>query len=926
MLRPGAHVLALYGGDFEGARAGAREVASAAQGMLFVHGDVRSAIAAASVALREARTARRDLRVAIHVGPASLTHELADGPAVDHIARVLHVAVPGQMLLTESCWTDLGGAALVLRDLGGVALAGFRGRCRLYQGLPRDLDFAPAPPRAAALPGRPAWGPERALAGMAELLGLGVRHLTLIGPPGSGRSALLSNLAHRLRSEAGDVVPVRCGDATAAALFRGVAVSMDLSLGRGAGRAAATEQLGFALAQRDRTTLLIDAVGPEVREELGEWLRAAPALRIVAVAPERLGLPGEVVWEVGPLPVRTSSGDSPAAEYLAERAASLGAPAVNQASLAALVDRVGGSPLALSLLASLLLVAAPDELLVRLGDSDVGEAGVLDEIFVRLPGPSRDALLRCAAVPCPLAPADLAAVVGADLPLLASFHGRGLLRSVFALDTAGLDRWALHPAVADLLRVRISADDRREVAAGLAERVLSDVARWEAWALGRHAPEVAARKVAQADALLALATGNDAPTAARAWLALQDVNSHYGLFEVERPRLDAAIENTQAGPDLDGLLLARATLWREANRPGEALADLERVRTGAMSRGDGAILGRCYLEAGRCLGSTGAAKASLDHFERAVAALLDASEVHDATRAEVALGAARVAASDVAGGEEALCRALSRARALEIRGAEAEALEHLGQIRRVQGRSGDARSCFREAARLAEEVGDRTLHAMSLSAGAAVDLSQGLVEEVIEPLELAVRLAGLGSARRCEAMSMSLLGRAHLTAGRRDEARRHLLQSLSLHRALRDPALEGYDMGYLGIAQHVSGNRTAARDYYSRAINLLENAGLAGPSALFSAWCGALEAQEGDLERARGLFERAAAHATAPADRLVGLLRFVAALAEAERDRGSVASVRGRLVPALVAVPRKSVDARLVAEFVQGQLEAAPLG
>lgn len=231
MLRPGAHVLALYGGDVEGVRTGGRVVPSAARGSLLVHEDVRSAIATASVALREARAARRDLRVAVHVGPAGLTAELADGPAVDHVARVLHVAVPGQMLLTQSCWTNLGGAALVLRDLGGVALAGFRGRCRLYQGLPRDLDFAPAPPRVAALPSRAAWGRERALLGMAELLDLGVRHLTLIGPAGSGRSALLSNLAHRLQSEVGDVVPVRCSDSTAAALFRGVAVSLDLSLG-----------------------------------------------------------------------------------------------------------------------------------------------------------------------------------------------------------------------------------------------------------------------------------------------------------------------------------------------------------------------------------------------------------------------------------------------------------------------------------------------------------------------------------------------------------------------------------------------------------------------------------------------------------------------------------------------------------------------
>jgi predicted ATPase len=156
---------------------------------------------------------------------------------------------------------------------------------------------------------------------LSELRTLLAEHrlVTVVGPPGIGKTRLACELGRLLRgdylAEGGvwraDLAEASDLDAACAAIARALSCSATAP-----GRSAAAA-LGAALAGRARTLIVLDAVescGASLADALAEWAAATPHIdwivtsrtRIASgegpsAAPDRARVPSGAVFELGPL-------------------------------------------------------------------------------------------------------------------------------------------------------------------------------------------------------------------------------------------------------------------------------------------------------------------------------------------------------------------------------------------------------------------------------------------------------------------------------------------------------------------------------------------------------------------------------------------------------------------------------------------------
>ncbi|WP_438484301.1 ATP-binding protein [Streptomyces sp. S186] len=169
--------------------------------------------------------------------------------------------------------------------------------------------------------------------------------VTLTGPAGVGKSLLArAVLEERTADRPGAVLRIACWDGLTAAELPG-------ALRRAAGLPApgTVEDLA-GHCRTHRMTLLLDDCDPLLdacAALVRQLLRTEPALRIVATARRPLGLPGERVLALAPLPVTLGEGIAgPAVELLAARTG----PAAPEL-LVAVCRALEGCPLAIGLAA-----------------------------------------------------------------------------------------------------------------------------------------------------------------------------------------------------------------------------------------------------------------------------------------------------------------------------------------------------------------------------------------------------------------------------------------------------------------------------------------------------------------------------------------------------------------------------------------------
>ncbi|HET7035884.1 MAG TPA: BTAD domain-containing putative transcriptional regulator [Thermomicrobiaceae bacterium] len=670
---------------------------------------------------------------------------------------------------------------------GGQRPLALRQYQQLVQALARELDLEPEPATQARYqaikrgetPARPAVtaspppqllpamsmttltsfiGREEEIARLREIIPAN-RLVTLTGAGGSGKTRLALEAARALLPAFRDGVrlvelaPLR----DPSLIMQAVAAALQLREEPGrAPREAVVDHLGQRelLLILDNCEHLIEGCADEAR-----WLLdACPALHILATSRARLGLAGELIWRVAPLPVPAPGqstnldqlGAVPAVRLFIERARltrpNLALTAETAPAVAAICRGLDGLPLALELVAARTNVLTLAQIAERLGDSlRLLVAGPRDrderhralratlEWSERLLAPAERALFHRLAVFSGGFTLEAAEAVGAGEPigseqvldLLAGLVDQSL---VLVDEHDGASRFRLLEPVrhfaAERLRDRGELDATRCRHAAYYLRLAQEA---EAFLFG---PE-------QAAWLARLEREHDNLRVALSW-ALE----HEGD---EALRLAAALARFW---ELRGHLTeGRAWMRRVLANPGGSAALRAKVLTGAGTlawregdnRGAATLHQEC-LELYRQLGETGGMALALvnlgaqalnqkdyDHAEKLVAESLSlARQVQDDNIIVMALtnlGLIALGRGDYARSAAFYEESLPVSRRIPNKHYIAVAVQNLGEIAHHQGDDQRALALHRESLSLAVELNDMVSTAFCLEEIAAIDVT-----------------------------------------------------------------------------------------------------------------------------------------------------------------------------------------------------------
>lgn len=318
---------------------------------------------------------RLSVRMAIHTGEAELRDGDYYGPAPNRCARLRAVAQGGQVLVSGATQavveTELP-RALGLKYLGEHHLKDIARAERVFQLTGPSLRTEFPPLRSESM------GATLPLAitsfiGRGEELGQveeevrRSRLVTLLGPPGVGKTRLAIEVAARLALEFDDrVCVVDLSTITDPRLVAGVIAS---TLGVREGPA---KELLLTIAdalKAERRLVVFDGCEQVVEESAraaGEILPRCPQLHLVATSREPLSIPGEVRWPLQNLSV------SDAVDLFAERARlvqpSFRLTEGRRPPLEELVKKLDCIPLAIELAAARINVLNVPQMLARLDD------------------------------------------------------------------------------------------------------------------------------------------------------------------------------------------------------------------------------------------------------------------------------------------------------------------------------------------------------------------------------------------------------------------------------------------------------------------------------------------------------------------------------------------------------------------------------
>lgn len=295
-------------------------------------------------------------RMGLHTGEAERVGSDHRGRPVNRAARIMSVGHGGQILLSDLAATLVrtGPDPVELADLGTVHLRGMAEPERLWQVLHPALEtrFAPVQGSAATAPSlprprTPLIGRERDAARLTDLA-CSHRIATLTGPGGVGKTRLAVHVANGL-SEAFEARFVDLANLHPGAGPHDVARAIAAIAGIG----MIDDPLDIAVAMLDGHDALLvvdncEHVVDGAADVISELTDRCPRLRVVATSREPLGIDGEHVMQLSPLP------PSPAVALFRSRAEDAGmAPGSVEGALALdIVERLDGLPLAIELTAA----------------------------------------------------------------------------------------------------------------------------------------------------------------------------------------------------------------------------------------------------------------------------------------------------------------------------------------------------------------------------------------------------------------------------------------------------------------------------------------------------------------------------------------------------------------------------------------------
>ncbi len=370
---------------------GGRVVKSTGDGTLAVFGNATDAVSACLTAQRDLaaapwpQTGALRVRMGVHSGQAEQRANDFFGPTINRAARIMAAGHGGQVLVSAaaaSLATERLPSGASFLDLGEHRLRGIDRAERIFQLVHPDL-AAQFPPLAtvrlvvANLPARATVfvGREAELAQIkVQLSDPSIRLLTLIGPGGSGKTALAIRTAEDVASSFPDgecfVDLSNARDSSAVLLAMARAIGVEESVDR-----SLQEELASFLGVR-RVLLVLDNFEQvtEAASAVARLLGECPKLSVLATSREPLHVRAEHIFHVAPLALPAANAKLSIQQLQSFEAVQLfvdRAQAVrsgfrltddNAEAVAEICRRLDGLPLAIELAAARLRLMSPDAL------------------------------------------------------------------------------------------------------------------------------------------------------------------------------------------------------------------------------------------------------------------------------------------------------------------------------------------------------------------------------------------------------------------------------------------------------------------------------------------------------------------------------------------------------------------------------------
>lgn len=791
-----------------------------------------------------------------------------------------------------------------------------------------------------------------------RLLSEGRRLITIVGPAGSGKSALAVNHAQRRRTLPSAARWLAdCANAqTPEEVCAIVAAVLDVSLTQEDG----ATQVGEALRGRGVLVLILDNLEQAARcagPLLKGWLAQAPELRLIATSRLALRAQGEQLFPVEPLSVPKVGGEAlalvqayPSVQLFVARARlvkpSFDLTPQNTDDIAAIVRELDGLPLAIELAAARVRMMSLRTILQRLnrrfdllggrrdGEHTRGSTlrGALDGSWELLRDEERRGLLQCSVFggPFPLAGVELVIEASGEsdvwaIDIVEALVDHSLLRQVPGEDGDRFELLSTVRAYAQEILATLPEDKERYEA--LHGEFYAEIAAPERLALleGVQGSAVLHSLLSNRENLriaagraLRRGTRDVAVPTVRALVAVAELHGPVG------PTL-ALLVRARALPELSPrdngwLLYDRARLHLAAGRPSDAEDDLLAVIEQAEELSDSPLMADA-------LRRSGVAARRRSKLERAGALASRARELHvalgDAPAAAVDLNLvanvafARGAHAEAADGYE---RALSELRSVANRRELGVTLGNLGTTRMVRGDQEGARTAFVEALAALSETGHRrgeSIHRMSLG---MLERRAGRLAEAAEHFERALETTRHMGDPRLEGRALAGGAQVALEQGKLEEARAGYEAAVALHEASRNTRSRALAVGNLGEVLLRLGLAEEAATHLREGASECAAMGMSAPSGAFLGGLAEAEATLGDDAAARRNFLRAE-HLLALADEPVERGKLLVRRGRFHRSRGEREAALGDLA-SVDAILAETGDVELtgVAEALRAEL------
>ena len=864
---------------------GGHVVKTTGDGAYAVFGTAKDAIVACVQAQRNLQEATSDaagvaaqapgppvrlrVRMGLHSGAAELRDGDYFGPPLNRAARIMSVAHGEQVLLSSATAELLRGDlpdAVSLREMGEHRLKGLSGRERLLQVVASGLrgDFPPLISQAAhSLPAeRDAFvGRNDSLAELTKRLERDARIVSVLAIGGTGKTRLVTRFGWSVL----DAFPggVWFCDLSEARTVDGVFHAVAQGLGVPLGSDEPVTRIGNAIAGRGQCLVILDnfeQVARHAEETLGRWLNRARLARFLVTTREVLGLPGEEILALGPLPAQ----DAAALFVKRAEAAKPGfaLSAEDQAAIGPLVKLLDGLPLAIELAAARVRVMPPRTLLARMSD----RFRLLSSTGGRL---DRQATLR--------AVFDwswdlLSLPEKAGLAQLSVFEAGFTLEAAEAvLDLDGCDDAAWTVDVLQSLvqksLVRQVTDDRFDLLVSVQEYAAEHLRTTDRYAGSGPAAALAAE----------IRHG-----AYFASLAQRSGVEHAGA---ELDNLVVACRRSVARSDAATAACTLQAAWsvlalRGPFRVGVELASLVQSIHG-LEPGTAAIVHGVAGSALRLLRKVADARTALER------SLEQARGVRDRaceTRALLNLGALDIHGGNAQSARQSLELALAAARELSDHALESEARNKLGNLEISLGNPNKALPHFEAALGLARKARDPRREVSALGNLGTIEVSGA--SKARFHCETALAMARKQGDRLIESNTLCNLGLLNNLEGRFEEAREHLEMGLVVAREIGNVEAEGIVLCNLGMVHDALGELDESERHYDAGLAVAREFELRRLEGQILGYAGALSARRGKFDEARSRLDAGEALLRAVSDR-VSLGILLCNRCEAERLAGS---------------------------------------